>query len=159
MAQYPDLIDGDVFFERHVWKFIGEDTTTDSTTSGSETEIGEVTVPASAISQGILIIAHCRVDIGRTDSTNTIRLRVGESSTATSNTLVETSTHQIDQSNVGNNDDSLVNTRRHVTIHAWYEGATFTNVNFVHITGQQIGGDGGGVFNILTCDRITVLGF
>jgi len=159
MVQIPDKVDGDSLAESEIFKFIDEDTSTGSTTSSSETEIGEVTVPANAISNGILILAHCRIDNGHEDSINTIRIRVGESATATSNALVETSTHQIAQSNAGNNDDSQVSTQHHVTIHAWYTGATFTNENFVHVTGQQSGSTGGGAFITLTCDRITVFGF
>ncbi len=158
MANIPNKSDGEIFYASNLFKHITSNNAVTSSTSTSETEIGEATILANQASGGILIVAHIKSTLSSyasptATSTNTFKIRVGTSSTATSNALVDTYVDQISQATgQSNNSDSSVSSLRENTISAFYSGATWSSENFVHITGQTNG------HGTVECIKIEVIG-
>jgi len=93
---------------------------------------------ADEINSGILILAHIKCHLNEGDSgTGSVifKIRVGESATPTSNTLVDTYNPKVYQLNSGGDiQDSRVQLYFDQTITGLYTLADWTNINFVHIT-------------------------
>lgn len=124
--------------------YIGSALTAASTTSSTEVELSEVTVSANSVRTGVLVIASLK---GKGAVTQNFILRIGESTTATSNTNAK-------QVSISPSNDSSTPEVGH-TIMYWYTGATWTNTNYVTITGYQ---GAGGPSNGTVCESLIVLG-
>lgn len=155
MVTIPSKNDGDILYAQNLFKQVAIAASVGSTSSTSETEIGEAVVNANDVYSGIFILVHLKITLPASGkATQTVKIRVGESGTATSNTLVDTYSYDKDQS--GANDPVTVVTSQ--TIHAWYTGATWSNSNFVHITGDATGSDLGneGTAEVVKIDVIGI---
>lgn len=155
MAQYPDLDDGDVLSEVHIFKFIGDD---DEGTIGgtTDTELATVQVPANAASNGILILAEIELVVsGSATESNegTFELRVGTNATVTSNASLR-------QKVITAGTDEGSNNPRSITLHASYmeydTTLTLGSLNYVAVTGKTASASSGGA---VWCRKLTVLAF
>lgn len=131
----------------NTFKHVGSDQTAGSTASSSETKIGEVTVPADTVTNGILVIAT-GYGTQETSQSMTVKLRAGSSTTATSNSEYKsysasfpdyTSTNRVEKS---------------WTFVYFIDDLTWSNTNYVHITGSV---DGAYVSKTVVCESIEVL--
>ena len=125
--------------------FLGEDNTGTSTSSTSETEIGEVIVSANTARNRIIILASVESNAGNALVTAVFRIRTGISSTATNNTTRESINLLV--VNTATSGGFLL-----ATIISSDE--TFTSDFFVHLTVIHSGAGIG----TSTCNRIIVLG-
>ena len=135
--------------------FLGEDNAGTSTTSTSETEIGEVTVSANTARNRILIFAifnYSGSNNTGSSASSTFRIRTGTSATATSNTLRESISTDAGWDDTG----SVQATTHTATLIATITSSdeVFTGNFFVHVTAQGSGTSQ----NTSTCIRLIVLG-
>lgn len=98
-TSFEDINDGDQLSEGYfngisdaLLQYVGDDqtgATADNTTT--ETEIGEVYIPANTVSTRVIIFASIRLD-GATGENTTIRIRTGTNSSGPSNTTRKSQT-------------------------------------------------------------------
>ncbi len=106
--------------------------------STTETEIGEVSIPANEVDSGVFVIAT-GTTAGNSD-THTVRLYGGTSATGTTNTKFK----EIVVTNIGNEQSRW-------TIVYWITGLTWSSINLINITGENGAAVGG---KLTTCDSI-----
>lgn len=123
------------------FKYLGSDQTAANSTSTSETELGEVTIPANTVTSGVLVIATGSA----TAAPFTFKLRAGTSATATSNTQYKSITRT---AQAGSPDSQTG-----WTIVYYINDLTWSSTNYVHITGTRTGGSATNG----TCESIEVL--
>lgn len=111
----------------------------------TETEVGEVLIPANTVKGGVMIVATGKGKSNFSSATFTIRLRTGTSATGTSNTVRKTITR-----------DDIDNTSQGWTItYILSSEETWTTDTYVHITSQCSTSSS---TSTGTCESITVLG-
>lgn len=144
--------------------YLGEDNTGTSTTSASETEIGEVTVTANTARNRVIIFASVSVSGNTNAVTGTItsaiiRIRTGTSATAANNTeresITTTTSHNVTGGGVSSG-SSGVNRSNMIIATITSSDETFTSNFFVHVT--SIITNIGDATSTVTCNRILVLG-
>lgn len=133
-------------FDKIVKSLIQDQTAATIASSTSETEIGEVEIPADEVDSGVLVIATGSFD-GNQGATSTIKLYGGTNATATNNTLFKTITRKTPT-------PSSSDTKVGWTIVYWVTGLTWASLNYINITGENSASNAG----IITgCESIVCL--
>lgn len=134
-------------FDAALLQHIGSDQTGGSiANSTTETEIGEVQVPANKIGSGVLVIATGKFIANQDDST-TITLYGGTSTTGTSNTEFKAITRNV---NGAGGEDTMS-----WTVVFWVTGLTWSSLNYINITGKNSAAQAG---TVTTCESVVVFG-
>lgn len=136
--------------------YLGEDNTGTSTSSTSETEIGEVVVSANTARARVIIFASVTFNGVQADgspASSTFRIRTGTNSSAPSNTERELISLTQGNDKEGSTQEGKAGALLIATITSIDE--TFTNDFNVHITAINSGTGG---TKISKCERILVLG-
>ena len=140
IEEFEDNIDAGLF------GYSGTDQTEGSIASSTtETEIGEVQVAANSVNTGILVIATGKVT--GLAGTGTIKLYGGTSTTGTSNTLFKTVTRLCGIVAVAPTESGW-------TIVFYIDSLTWTNLNYINITGENSLNGGN---DKCTCESIEIL--
>lgn len=149
MVNVPDLSDGDVLNASECFKFHQEDSTGGSSNLAAETSVSQLTIAAGAVTNGILVLVNCDGLVYGANKDCAIKIRVGEDAgTPTNNTLVATATWE-------SATDCFVR-RSSGALHRFYNGATWSNTNYVDVT-VTTEGDGAGSEGFVT--QVTVFVF
>ncbi len=151
-----DWVDGDILFAADqndtinaaLFQHINSDQTPGSIASSTtETEIGEIQVPANKIGTGVLVVATGNFATSTQSHNTTIKLYGGTSATGTSNTEFK-SISRVHASASGS-------IKTGWTIVYWIDSLTWSSLNYINITGKNSASDGG---TITTCESLVVFG-
>ncbi|WP_298753758.1 hypothetical protein [uncultured Arcobacter sp.] len=140
------------YFPRY--DYIGQDQTLGSTSASTETKIGEVTIPANTVTNGVLVFATgvLRMTGGGIQPNNgTITLRAGASTTITSNTSEKSIQRSFD-SVAGIN----AGWTSGWTIIKYVTSPTWSSTNYIQIGGSNNNGAG---TSRVDCESLVVLQF